>query len=45
LPVVDGYEVARRIRARDAKAILVAISAYGQADDRNARSRPASTPT
>jgi signal transduction histidine kinase/CheY-like chemotaxis protein len=34
LPVMDGYEVARRIRARDAKVILVAISGYGQADDR-----------
>ena len=34
LPVMDGYEVARRIRARDPKVILVAISGYGQADDR-----------
>src|SRR5215471_6344474 len=34
LPVMDGYEVARRIRARDTKTILVAISGYGQADDR-----------
>jgi len=34
LPVMDGYEVARRIRARDAKVILVAVSGYGQADDR-----------
>ena len=34
LPVMDGYEVARRIRARDTKTILVAVSGYGQADDR-----------
>ena len=35
LPVVDGYEVARRIRSRRGAApILVAITGYGQADDR-----------
>jgi PAS domain S-box-containing protein len=34
LPHVDGYEVARRIRARHgARPILVAITGYGQADD------------
>ena len=34
LPLMDGYEVARRIRARDPKTILVAVSGYGQAEDR-----------
>jgi len=35
LPEMDGYEVARRIRAaRGAGTVLVAISGYGQADDR-----------
>jgi len=35
LPGMDGYEVARRIRSRrGAEPILVAISGYGQADDR-----------
>jgi CheY-like chemotaxis protein/anti-sigma regulatory factor (Ser/Thr protein kinase) len=35
LPSMDGYEVARRIRAaRGAAPILVAITGYGQAEDR-----------
>jgi PAS domain S-box-containing protein len=35
LPRMDGYEVARRIRSRRGAApILVAITGYGQADDR-----------
>jgi PAS domain S-box-containing protein len=35
LPSLDGYEVARRIRSRrGAGPILVAITGYGQADDR-----------
>jgi CheY-like chemotaxis protein len=35
LPGIDGYEVARRIRAQRGTApILVAISGYGRADDR-----------
>jgi len=34
LPIMDGYEVARQIRARDPKTILVAVSGYGQAEDR-----------
>jgi len=36
LPVIDGYEVARRIRSRpDARRIrLVALTGYGQVEDR-----------
>ena len=35
LPGIDGYEVARRIRSQRGTApILVAISGYGQAEDR-----------
>jgi PAS domain S-box-containing protein len=36
LPGIDGYEVARRIRANPAtsKTILVAMTGYGQAEDR-----------
>jgi PAS domain S-box-containing protein len=35
LPTMDGYEVARRIRAqRGVRPILVAITGYGQVDDR-----------
>ncbi len=35
LPGLDGYEIARRIRARRGpEPILVAITGYGQADDR-----------
>src|SRR5262245_29632979 len=35
LPAMDGYEVARRIRAeRGHEPILVAITGYGRADDR-----------
>jgi PAS domain S-box-containing protein len=35
LPGLDGYEVARRVRSqRGAAPILVAITGYGQADDR-----------
>ena len=35
LPSLDGYEVARHVRAaRGAAPILVAITGYGQADDR-----------
>jgi PAS domain S-box-containing protein len=35
LPSLDGYEVARRIRSRQGAApILVAITGYGQANDR-----------
>ncbi|HJQ83982.1 MAG TPA: MASE1 domain-containing protein [Candidatus Binatia bacterium] len=36
LPGMDGYELARRLRERPAfgKAVLVALSGYGQAEDR-----------
>jgi signal transduction histidine kinase/ActR/RegA family two-component response regulator len=36
LPGLDGYEVARQIRARetDTRMLLVALTGYGQADDR-----------
>ena len=41
LPVMDGYEIARRIRARRGAApILVAITGYGQVEDQR-RSREA----
>jgi PAS domain S-box-containing protein len=34
LPGIDGYEVARRIRRRIANVRLVALTGYGQPDDR-----------
>jgi PAS domain S-box-containing protein len=41
LPVMDGYEVARRLRDQGlAEAVIVAISGYGQDEDRR-RSREA----
>ncbi len=33
LPGMDGYEVARRLRARGSKAKIVALTGYGQRDD------------
>jgi PAS domain S-box-containing protein len=33
LPRIDGYEVARRIRARDQDVRLIALTGYGQRDD------------
>jgi CheY-like chemotaxis protein len=33
LPEMDGYEVARRLRAAGRTALLVALTGYGQADD------------
>ena len=33
LPGIDGYEVARRIRARDEAVQLIALTGYGQRDD------------
>jgi len=40
LPGMDGYEVARRMRARGSKAQIVALTGYGQRDDQT-RSRDA----
>ncbi|HXD97134.1 MAG TPA: response regulator, partial [Candidatus Acidoferrum sp.] len=32
---IDGYEVARRVRARDARRpVLIALTGYGQPEDR-----------
>ena len=33
LPVMDGYEVARRLKARFPKLPLIALTGYGQVDD------------
>jgi PAS domain S-box-containing protein len=40
LPGMDGYEVARRLRARGSKALLVSLTGYGREADK-ARSREA----
>ena len=35
LPGIDGYEVARRVRARDPRRpVLIALTGYGQPEDR-----------
>jgi two-component system CheB/CheR fusion protein len=34
LPSINGYEVARRIRAQTAKPVLIAMTGYGQPEDR-----------
>jgi CheY-like chemotaxis protein len=35
LPGIDGYEVARRVRARDTRRpVLIALTGYGQPEDR-----------
>jgi PAS domain S-box-containing protein len=34
LPGIDGYELARRIRQQTAKPVLIAMTGYGQPDDR-----------
>jgi PAS domain S-box-containing protein len=34
LPSIDGYEVAKRIRAHTAKPVLIAMTGYGQPEDR-----------
>ena len=34
LPSIDGHEVARRIRAHTAKPVLIAMTGYGQPEDR-----------
>jgi CheY-like chemotaxis protein len=40
LPGMDGYEVARRLRARGSKALLVSLTGYGRDADK-LRSREA----
>ena len=40
LPGIDGYEVARRIQEKTDKPLLIAMTGYGQAEDRE-RSREA----
>jgi CheY-like chemotaxis protein len=40
LPGIDGYEVARRLRAASTPSALVALTGYGQEEDR-ARARDA----
>jgi PAS domain S-box-containing protein len=34
LPGIDGYEVARRIRGQSEKSVLIAMTGYGQPEDR-----------
>jgi signal transduction histidine kinase/ActR/RegA family two-component response regulator len=34
LPLIDGYEVARQLRARGSRATLIALTGYGQPEDR-----------
>jgi CheY-like chemotaxis protein len=34
LPLMDGYEVARRFRAEGGRSTLVAVTGFGQAADR-----------
>jgi CheY-like chemotaxis protein len=34
LPVLDGYEVARRLRERHSSIVLIAVTGYGQEGDR-----------
>ena len=47
LPDMDGYELARHLRAQpeNARATLVALTGYGQNQDRTEARRPASTIT
>jgi PAS domain S-box-containing protein len=35
LPGIDGYEVARRIRAQRSKPVLIAMTGYGQPEDQH----------
>jgi len=35
LPGIDGYEVARRIRAQVSKPTLIAMTGYGQPEDQH----------
>jgi two-component system, sensor histidine kinase len=34
LPGIDGYEVARRVRANGRRPVLIALTGYGQPEDR-----------
>src|SRR4051812_44203886 len=34
LPLLDGYEVARRVRALDGEVVLIALTGYGSPEDR-----------
>jgi CheY-like chemotaxis protein len=34
LPGIDGYEVARRVRAQGRRPVLIALTGYGQPEDR-----------
>ena len=47
LPVMDGYTLGRELRARlgDAPPILIALTGYGQAQDRRAARRRGSLPS
>ena len=48
MPGMDGYEVARRIRASAADAatsLLIALTGWGQEEDRRLAERPASITT
>ncbi len=40
LPGMNGYEVAKRLRQSGSKALLIALTGYGQSEDR-ARSKEA----
>ena len=47
LPDIDGFEVARMLRKMPCTrhSLLVAVTGYGQAEDRRHRAPPASTTT
>ena len=45
LPVMDGYELARRLQSEHPSLRLVAVTGYGQEADRAPRARPASSGT
>jgi CheY-like chemotaxis protein len=34
MPVLNGYDAARRIRARGSKALLIALTGWGQENDK-----------
>ena len=45
MPRMDGYEAARRIRALGSRVVLVALTGWGQDEDKRARARPVSITT